>query len=124
MFVHAAPCPRFDAPDEVAPIVCGRLISVCAYDTADQCLYELGHAGEGETVHAPLARALDDPRTSFLNIHTAKPGCLALQGRADLTPPPGLRLRGEGEGGAGVTATGRRTGCRGGRPGPPAGSGR
>ena len=25
---------------------------------------------------APLTRALDDPRTRFVNIHTARPGCL------------------------------------------------
>ena len=24
----------------------------------------------------PLARALGDPRTAFVNVHTARPGCL------------------------------------------------
>ena len=39
-------------------------------------LYDLGQVAEGPDADAPLARALADPRTSFVNIHTAKPGCL------------------------------------------------
>jgi hypothetical protein len=76
IFVHAEPCPAFDRVDTVAPIVRGRLVSVRAYDEAEQCLYDLGHAGEGDAIDAPLAQAIADPRTAFVNIHTAKPGCL------------------------------------------------
>ena len=76
IFVHAAPCVPFDAADQVAPILRARMISVRAYDAADQCLYDLGFAGEGTEIDEPLARALDDPRTEFVNVHTAKPGCL------------------------------------------------
>ena len=76
IFVHAAPCVPFDQPDRIAPILRGRMISVRAYDADDQCVYDLGFAGDGETIEVPLARALDDPRTAFVNIHTAKPGCL------------------------------------------------
>jgi hypothetical protein len=39
-------------------------------------VYDLGHVGPGDAVDASLARALDDPRTAFVNIHTARPGCL------------------------------------------------
>lgn len=76
IFVHAGPCEAFGRINEVAPIVRNRLVSVRAYDAGDQCLYELGHAGDGNAIDAPLARALEDPRTAFVNIHTAKPGCL------------------------------------------------
>ena len=77
IFLHEAPCPRAHAPNQVAPIIrTNPLVSVRAYDSADQCLYDLGHVGPGETVDTPLARALDDPRTEFVNIHTARPGCL------------------------------------------------
>jgi Protein of unknown function (DUF1203) len=76
IFVHAAPCTPFARAGEIAPIVRGRLVSVRAYDAEDQCLYDLGHVGEGSGIDAPLARALADPRTAFVNIHTAKPGCL------------------------------------------------
>lgn len=76
VFVHAAPCPAFSAVDEVAPIARqNTLVSVRAYDAGDQCLYDLGVVCEGEAVDAPLARALGDARTAFVNIHTARPGC-------------------------------------------------
>jgi hypothetical protein len=76
IFVHAAPCEHFGRRNEIAPIVRNRLVSVRVYDAADQCIYDLGHAGDGNEIDAPLAHALDDPRTAFVNIHTAKPGCL------------------------------------------------
>lgn len=76
IFVHAAPCTEFAAADTIPEIVRNRLVSVRAYDREDQCLYDLGHAGDGDGIDAPLARALADPRTEFVNIHTAKPGCL------------------------------------------------
>jgi hypothetical protein len=65
------------AADEVAPIVRGNpLVSVRAYDQDDQCVYDLGHVGPGAEVDAALHRALSDRRTGFVNIHTARPGCL------------------------------------------------
>lgn len=76
IFVHAGPCEAFTRINEVAPIVRNRLVSVRAYDSNDQCIYDLGHAGDGNEIDAPLMRALDDPRTAFVNIHTAKPGCM------------------------------------------------
>jgi hypothetical protein len=77
IFVHADDCPRFTAASEIAPIVrLNGLVSVRAYDAADQCIYDLGQVCSGEAVDAPLERALDDPRCAFVNIHTARPGCL------------------------------------------------
>ena len=77
IFLHAEPCVRFEARNAIAPILRqNALVSVRAYDHADQCLYDLGHACAGDAVDAPLERALGDPRTAFVNIHTAKPGCL------------------------------------------------
>ncbi|HXT78318.1 MAG TPA: DUF1203 domain-containing protein, partial [Acetobacteraceae bacterium] len=72
----AESCPRFGEINQVAPIVRNRLVSVRAYDADDQCIYDLGHAGNGNEIDHPLLRALDDPRTAFVNIHTAKPGCM------------------------------------------------
>ncbi|HVY14702.1 MAG TPA: DUF1203 domain-containing protein [Rhodopila sp.] len=80
IFVHADACERADAPGEIADIVLRNpLVSVRAYDAADQCLYDLGHVGPGEAVEQPLLHALSDPRTAFVNIHTAKPGCLLVR---------------------------------------------
>ncbi len=77
IFLHAEDCVRAEAENEMAPIVrANPLVSVRAYDAADQCLYDLGQVCSGETVDAPLRRALDDSRTAFVNIHTARPGCL------------------------------------------------
>jgi hypothetical protein len=77
IFVHAQTCQRFAAEAEVAPIVqANPLVSVRAYDEADQCIYDLGVVCPGEESEAPLRRALDDVRTAFVNIHTARPGCL------------------------------------------------
>ena len=79
IFLHAGDCPRFDAPDVIPDIVRSRLVSVRAYDAGGMCLYDLGHAGEGADIDAPLTRAIGDRRTAFVNIHTAKPGCLLCQ---------------------------------------------
>lgn len=79
IFLHAEPCERFSAADEVPEIVRGRLVSVRSYDTDEQCIYDLGEAVEGGQVDVPLARAIADPRTKFVNIHTAKPGCLLVR---------------------------------------------
>jgi hypothetical protein len=77
IFLHADDCARFDAADEIAPIVLANgLVSVRAYDAAEMCLYDLGAVGEGAAVAPLLERALADPRTRFVNIHTARPGCL------------------------------------------------
>ncbi len=77
IFVHAEACARFGTEDTVAPIIRqGVLVSVRAYDSADQCIYDLGHVCAGSEVDAPLARALSDRRTAFVNVHTARPGCM------------------------------------------------
>lgn len=77
IFVHARSCPRFTAENTVAPIISqGVLVSVRAYDGADRCIYELGEVCAGADVAAPLDRALSDPRTAFVNVHTARPGCM------------------------------------------------
>ena len=80
IFVHAENCARFTSPNEIAPIVrANGLVSVRAYDVADQCVYDLGQVCSGEDVDTPLERALGDARTAFVNIHTARPGCLLVR---------------------------------------------
>jgi hypothetical protein len=80
IFLHADRCPFFAEADTVAPILTTRLISVRAYDNAGMCLYDLGDVAEGvEPVSFLLHRALGDDRTDFVNVHTARPGCLLCQ---------------------------------------------
>ena len=77
IFLHAEACPQFTEPNTLAPIVLGnRLVSVRAYDASEQCLYDLGEVCDGANVGMPLDRARGDARTAFINIHTARPGCL------------------------------------------------
>ncbi len=76
IFLHAEDCPRYDGKTEIPEIVSGSFVSVRAYDAEDMCLYDLGQVCEGREIDAPLERALADRRTAFVNIHTAKPGCL------------------------------------------------
>jgi hypothetical protein len=77
IFVHERPCPAFAAENEIAPIVdANTLVSIRAYDGSDLCIYDLGEVCAGNAALTPLERALADPRTAFVNIHTARPGCL------------------------------------------------
>ncbi len=76
IFVHAEPCEAFSAMNALPEIVRYCQVSVRSYDQDDQCIYDLGEAIDGISVEAPLARAIADPRTKFVNIHTAKPGCM------------------------------------------------
>ncbi len=77
IFVHAEPCTPYDGADEVVDIVRNNaLVSVRAYDAEGMVLYDLGQVSDGIAVDAPLARAMADTRTSYVNIHTARPGCL------------------------------------------------
>lgn len=77
IFLHAEACPRFEDADTIAPTVTANgLVSVRSYDAGEMCLYDLGEFCAGEAVSAPLQRALADPRTRFVNLHTARPGCL------------------------------------------------
>ena len=77
IFLHAEDCPRFTTEDAIAPIVLAPgIVSVRSYDAEQMCLYDLGAVSEGKDVAPILARAVADPRTRFINIHTARPGCL------------------------------------------------
>ncbi len=77
IFLHLETCARFASNCEVAPIVRANcLVSVRAYDEADQCIYDLGQVCCGKDVDASLEHALGDARTAFINIHAARPGCL------------------------------------------------
>ena len=77
IFLHERDCTRFEAEDEIAPIMLANpLVSVRSYDVEELCLYDLGQVCDGAKVAGPLARALADDRARFINIHTARPGCL------------------------------------------------
>jgi len=76
IFLHERDCARFTATDEIAPTVLAYdAVSVRAYDAEEMCLYDLGAVSAGNEVAPLLERALADPRTRFVNIHTARPGC-------------------------------------------------
>jgi Protein of unknown function (DUF1203) len=76
IFVHAHSCAGYVQVDHIPPIVSNRLVSLRSYDVDHQCIYDLGVVIDGHEAETPLRHALDDTRTAFVNIHTAKPGCL------------------------------------------------
>jgi hypothetical protein len=77
IFLHAEPCPAFAAPNQLAETVRQNpLVSLRCYDAAGLVLYDLGLVLDGAEAEAPLRQRLADPRTAFVNIHTARPGCL------------------------------------------------
>jgi hypothetical protein len=76
IFVHDTACPRYDRVNHIPQIVRERIVSLRSYDVDHQCIYDLGIVVEGTEAEESLRRALADTRTRFVNIHTAKPGCL------------------------------------------------
>lgn len=83
IFLHAGACERYAGADALPEIVRENgLISVRAYDGAGMCLYDLGQVCEGVAARGPLEAALADRRTAFVNIHTARPGCLLCSAEA------------------------------------------
>ena len=77
IFLHERDCERYAEEDAIAPIVLANgIVSVRSYDADEMCLYDLGAVSEGKDVGPILARAVADPRARFINIHTARPGCL------------------------------------------------
>ena len=76
IFVHTGQCRRYDAVDHIPDIVRRRLVSLRAYGEDDMVLYDLGVISDGRAIDAPLQHILADARCSYVNIHTAKPGCM------------------------------------------------
>lgn len=76
IFLHAEECSAHAKADTLPETVTANaLVSLRSYDADGLCLYDLGTVLEGAAADAPLRRALADPRTAFVNIHTARPGC-------------------------------------------------
>ncbi len=77
IFLHESACPRFVAENVLPPsVLVNAIVSVRSYDAAEMCLYDLGGIAAGAEAGPLLNRALADPRVRFINIHTARPGCL------------------------------------------------
>ena len=76
IFIHEQDCRRYSGQDELPEIVVSRFVSLRAYDRNDRIIYELGEALEGREAKAAVAHSIQDARTTYINIHTAKPGCL------------------------------------------------
>jgi hypothetical protein len=66
---------QFDAVDEVPDYLRGRTLAARAYDKAGMMVgWELV---EGHTLEGAIEKLLAEPRTSYLHIHFAAPGCYA-----------------------------------------------
>ena len=76
IFVHARSCERYDARNHMPDILKSSLMSLRAYDADDMCLYDLGVVTDRQGWDDLIRRSLDDRRTSYVNVHTARPGCM------------------------------------------------
>ncbi len=65
----------FDAIDEIPPMLRTRLLSVRAFDDAGMMVD--AEVAEGDAVETLIESMFAEPRTRFLHIHFAKPGCFA-----------------------------------------------
>jgi len=76
VFLHAHDCGGA-ALEGALPetVLVNSIISLRHYDAAGMCLYDLGIVVPGEEAEAALRGRIGDPRVSFVNIHTARPGC-------------------------------------------------
>ena len=78
VFVHARDCEPFrPVPDDVSEQVDGRVLSVRAYDEDATMTGATVIAGEQFAERVP--ELLGDPRTTFLHVHFAGPGCFAFR---------------------------------------------
>jgi Protein of unknown function (DUF1203) len=66
---------RFEANDEVPTMLRTRLLSVRAFDDAGMMVS--ADVTDGNDIESAIAAQLGNPRTSYLHIHFAKPGCFA-----------------------------------------------
>ncbi|WP_207537390.1 DUF1203 domain-containing protein [Sabulicella rubraurantiaca] len=76
VFLHSQDCEP-GATEDALPetVLANPLVSLRHYDAEGMCLYDLGLVLPGAEAEAPLRERLADPRVSFVNIHTARPGC-------------------------------------------------
>jgi hypothetical protein len=77
IFVHADACARHDGGSAIPDVFLRHdtLLSVRPYDRDGFLLYDLNDAVPARAADALIRRALDDARTDFINVHTARPGC-------------------------------------------------
>lgn len=65
----------FDAVDSVPDVIASRLVAVRAFDARDMMID--AEVSEGEATARLLAKLLDNPEASYLQVHYARRGCYA-----------------------------------------------
>lgn len=76
IFLCAQSCERFDQPDTAPDIVRNRHVSLRAFKADGMMLYDANELVEGEGHGAAIRRIFDRREVAFINVHTAKAGCL------------------------------------------------
>jgi len=62
-------------PNEIPPVLRGRLLSLRAFDSSG--MLREADVVQGTELTAAIVRALMPPSTAYLHVHNAKPGCYA-----------------------------------------------
>lgn len=65
----------FDAVDEIPVMLRSRLLSIRAFDARH--MLAAADVVDGKELAAAIERLLNEPRTQYLHVHFAKPGCYA-----------------------------------------------
>jgi hypothetical protein len=73
IFLHAAPCARYEPTDAIPSFVRTGLRAIRSYDAVDDLLD--GEVVEGTQIEAALRRLLDDDRAAYVHVHSADAGC-------------------------------------------------
>jgi hypothetical protein len=79
IFLCARDCARFEEPDAVPEIVLNRQVSFRAFRTDGAMLYNANELADGGSHDAAIRRILGRSDVAFINVHTAKAGCMLCQ---------------------------------------------
>ena len=81
IFICADDCPAYRETGRLPHIVTDRLVTVRAYDGADEIIYGTADVVEGAQAQGLVDRLLARPDTAYVHIRTARNGCFLCEVR-------------------------------------------
>jgi hypothetical protein len=77
IFLHAEPCARYSASDEIPPFARDGLRAARSYDAANRLID--GEVVAGATLESTIERLLANDRADFVHVHSADAGCFTFR---------------------------------------------
>ena len=81
IFICAGNCTAYRETDRLPGIVTDRLVTVRAYDGANEIIYGTADVVDGAEAQGPVERLLARPDTAYVHIRTARNGCFLCEVR-------------------------------------------